>query len=319
MRRHSLAIGLFAICLIGPATAQAGVPLVSTGAATAVTNTSATLNGTVNPNKDATTAYFEYGTSTAYGTKTVTQNVGGSKANRKVSQSVTGLTASTTYHFRVVATNASGMTLGPDKAFTTLATAPPGQNAVTLFARPNPVIHGGAILLSGQISGPGASGQAVTLEQNPYPYTKWVSVGTVLSAANGSFSLQRAPKRNTRYRVSYKPNRGGRVTSPEVLERVRVRLTLAVTDATPARGQLVRFFGSAFPPHTGRYVYIQRRTGLTGAFTTIARTRLLAVNAFRSRYTRAVRISRSGYYRVVVYGHADHAFGFSAKRRLVIH
>ena len=51
-------------------------PAVVTGAATAVTPTTATLNGTVDPNGRATTWYFEYGTSTSYGTKTAVKDAG---------------------------------------------------------------------------------------------------------------------------------------------------------------------------------------------------------------------------------------------------
>ena len=51
-------------------------PAVSTPTATAVTQTSATLNATVNPDHSATTYHFEYGTSTTYGHNTPTQNAG---------------------------------------------------------------------------------------------------------------------------------------------------------------------------------------------------------------------------------------------------
>ena len=51
-------------------------PDVTTGGASAITASSATLNGTVDPNSRATTFYFEYGTSTSYGTKTATKSAG---------------------------------------------------------------------------------------------------------------------------------------------------------------------------------------------------------------------------------------------------
>ena len=43
------------------------VPSVTTRAASGLTPTNATLNATVNPNLSATTVYFEYGPTTAYG------------------------------------------------------------------------------------------------------------------------------------------------------------------------------------------------------------------------------------------------------------
>ena len=53
-----------------------GVPTVATGAASSITTTSAQLNGSVNPNGSATTYYFEYGLTTAYGAATPVQNAG---------------------------------------------------------------------------------------------------------------------------------------------------------------------------------------------------------------------------------------------------
>ena len=44
---------------------------------------------------------------------------GSGKGNLEESKAVTGLTASTTYHFRVVATNSRGTTYGSDRSFST--------------------------------------------------------------------------------------------------------------------------------------------------------------------------------------------------------
>ncbi len=83
----------------------------------------ATLNGRVNANGYSTTISFEFGTSTSYGaTFTPTQNtiVGNSSTN--VYAIVTGLTANTTYHFRVKASNSMGTTYGSDMTILTPAT-----------------------------------------------------------------------------------------------------------------------------------------------------------------------------------------------------
>src|SRR6266566_4013637 len=107
MRRH---LTLFAAALVllaatGVATA-ATAPAATTAAATAIGASSATLNGTVTPNGSATTWYFEYGTSTGYGSKTAIGNAGSGTKPTNVSKSISGLTAGTTYHFRLDATNA---------------------------------------------------------------------------------------------------------------------------------------------------------------------------------------------------------------------
>jgi hypothetical protein len=100
-------------------------PAAITGDATSVTDTTAALNGTVDPNRQATTASFEYGTTTAYGNTTPDQDVGSGDAATTISADLSGLTAATTYHYRVKATNAAGTTLGEDQTFATPAAPPP--------------------------------------------------------------------------------------------------------------------------------------------------------------------------------------------------
>ena len=96
-----------------------GVPTVVTGSASSISLTSARLNGTVTPNGQATTWYFEYGTSTSYGTKTAARSAGSGTSSVNVSASLTRLRTATTYHYRLVATNASGTTFGGDRSFST--------------------------------------------------------------------------------------------------------------------------------------------------------------------------------------------------------
>jgi len=95
-------------------------PTVISNAATSVTSTGATLNGTINANNASTTVTFEYGLNTSYGT-TVTADqspVTGSAAT-PVSKVITGLTAGVTYYYRVIGVNAGGTTNGLGKSFTT--------------------------------------------------------------------------------------------------------------------------------------------------------------------------------------------------------
>ena len=103
-------------------------PAVTTNPATNVASFSATLNGSVNPHGATTTVYFQYGPTTSYGSTTPMQTQTGNTV-RTVSANLTGLTASTTYHFRIVAHNASGTTNGSDRTFTTLS--PTGSPVVT--------------------------------------------------------------------------------------------------------------------------------------------------------------------------------------------
>ncbi|MEI8386715.1 MAG: Ig-like domain-containing protein [Verrucomicrobiota bacterium] len=98
-------------------------PIVQTGVATVVTKTSATLNGTVNPNSLETTAYFEYGLDANYGNRTGDQTCGYGLNAVSRSSSIRDLTPNTVYHFRLVARNSAalfgGVTYGKDATFTT--------------------------------------------------------------------------------------------------------------------------------------------------------------------------------------------------------
>ncbi len=96
-------------------------PDVTTGVASSITASTATLNGTVDPNSRDTTFYFEYGTSTSYGTKTVTKNAGSATTAQSESIGISGLHTGTTYHFRIVATSDAGTSVGKDSSFTSSA------------------------------------------------------------------------------------------------------------------------------------------------------------------------------------------------------
>jgi hypothetical protein len=99
---------------------DAAPPAVTTGSATSMTETEATLHGSVNPNGLETTYYFEYGTTTAYGKTTAEASAGSGASNVEVSKVVTGLAKGTKYDFRIVATNSSSETSkGSNQVFTT--------------------------------------------------------------------------------------------------------------------------------------------------------------------------------------------------------
>jgi hypothetical protein len=104
-------------------------PSVTTTQATNLATTGATINGTINPNGLSATYYFQWGTTTGYGNITSSQSAGSGNISTAVSATLTGLTMSTTYHYRLVASSSAGTVHGPDVSFTTLG--PPG--AATLI------------------------------------------------------------------------------------------------------------------------------------------------------------------------------------------
>ena len=121
-----------------------GPPVVITNPATLIASFSATPNGSVDPHGLTTTVYFQYGTTISYGSTTLRQIKTGN-TYQSISANVSGLTASTTYHFRLVATNSAGTRYGADRTFTTLtATGPPvvTTNAASLIASFSATLNG---------------------------------------------------------------------------------------------------------------------------------------------------------------------------------
>jgi len=95
-----------------------GAPVVITKPATNVASSSATLHGSLDPHGLPTNVYFQYGTTTGYGHNTPMQSQIGD-TYRNINADISGLSAHTTYHFRIVATNSNGTRRGSDKTFTT--------------------------------------------------------------------------------------------------------------------------------------------------------------------------------------------------------
>lgn len=100
-------------------TTTAPAPDVSTRSASEIGPGKARFNGRVDPNGLTTTWYFEYGTSTGYGTRTAEQSAGSGTSRVSVSTLVTGLRSGVTYHYRIVAANDAGAARGGDVAFRT--------------------------------------------------------------------------------------------------------------------------------------------------------------------------------------------------------
>jgi hypothetical protein len=95
-------------------------PTVATLPAGSTTGTSATLNGTVNPNGAATTVYFQYGLTTSYGSFTVTNILPATNVTLLVSNMIGGLTQGMTYYYQLVGSNSAGINFGAQNTFTTL-------------------------------------------------------------------------------------------------------------------------------------------------------------------------------------------------------
>jgi hypothetical protein len=103
-------------------TTEAAPPTVSRTLAEEVEQTTAKLTGFINPNNQPATYHFEWGTTTAYGNEIPSFDAFTGEGGKavKVTAPLSGLSPATAYHVRIVATNDSGTTTGPDREFLTL-------------------------------------------------------------------------------------------------------------------------------------------------------------------------------------------------------
>jgi hypothetical protein len=93
-------------------------PAATTATPSGVQLNGATASGSVNPRGAATSYYFEYGPSPAFGSKTAAGSAGSGKEAVPVSQTLTGLEYGREYSVRLVATNAGGTSYGATQHFT---------------------------------------------------------------------------------------------------------------------------------------------------------------------------------------------------------
>ena len=190
----------------------------------------------------------------------------------------------------------------------------PKAGPVTLKASADTITFASPTTLTGSVQGE-KGGVVVSLERRATTSAAFVPAGTAITDAKGDFSFTERPGENTVYRVTAAT--APPATSPELTISVAPRVGLRVGDSTPRKGQRVRFRGTVRPPHDGRRVAIQRRRA-DGGWRTVARPRLRDAGSVYSRYSKRLRIRRTGTYRTVIGAHADHVRGTSRERTLTV-
>ncbi len=159
-----------------------GVPSVTTVAASAITPTTATLNGNLTSlgGTPTVTTGFEYGTSVSYGS---TASFGSMTGTGSFLKPALGLSCNTLYHFRATATNSAGTAHGADLTFTT-GTCPPGVPSVTTDAATG--IYATGATVGGTITATG--GATVTVEGLTGSIPAWSATGLSVTTVPTSFS-----------------------------------------------------------------------------------------------------------------------------------
>jgi hypothetical protein len=278
-----------------PTAAQAATaPVATTGGAANVAQQTARLTASVDPNAAATTVQFQYGTTSAYGAITPEQAVTGD-GKKAVTADISGLAPATTYHYRLIARNAKGLSKGADRSFKTKV-QPLG---VTFAATPNPLLTGGTTTLAGQLTGTGNGGRDVVLQSNPFPYTQgFKAVGNKLvtdAAGNFSFGLQMVAL-NTQFRVAL-PDKPA-VVSPIVVVSVAVRISTHLGTKTVKRGSKLTFKGSVSPDKTGGTPIAIQKLNSKKHWVTVSGTVTHPSSGSAATYSKRVKIRSGGKYRV---------------------
>src|SRR5208282_3115266 len=249
-------------------------PTATTQVATDVTGTSATLNGGVNPEGIATTAYFVYGTDPTLTTGTSTtasDAIGGGFSDVALTAPLTGLQPGTTYYEEVVATNADGTVDGPIVSFTTLAPA-------TATTQPASNVTATAATLNGSVN-PQGNETTVTFVYGTDPTLTTgttttapqaiASVGTPVPVTAALTGLQSG---TTYYDEVEATNAGGTTIGP-ILSFTTLGPSAVTQAATGVTGTTATLNGSVNPQGsatTVSFVYGTDPTLTTGTITTAA-------------------------------------------------
>ena len=150
-------------------------PTAFTLPATAVSNSLATLNGTVNPNGNFTTAWFEWDVAgNNYTHQTAPVGLNNDIVSLPVSSSLTGLTPGVLYHGRVVATNYFGVVRGSGVLFSSPVLVLNGDSVVSLPTN--------SIFLD-----PGANGAPLAIAANGNHSLALRTDGSVIAWGNNAF------------------------------------------------------------------------------------------------------------------------------------
>ena len=229
-------------------------PIATTGSASSITATGATLNGTVNDKGATTTVTFDYGATTGYGTNvaaTTGATISVGAGSTATSVAIMGLSCNTTYHFRVNGANSAGATNGGDASFTTnacVSDAPTSVSAsigdaLAIVTFTAPASNGGAAITTytataspggstGTCAGPSACSMTVMGLTNGLAYT--FTVTATNSAGIGAASVASSavtPKANQAITFS-NPGAQNFGTTPTLSATASSAMTVSFTSST---------------------------------------------------------------------------------------
>ena len=285
-------------------TTSAGpAPTVSTGTATNIGRSAATLRATVDPNGVATTYRFQYGTSASrLNSSTGTVSAGSGNSSVNVAANIGGLASNDRIYFRITATNSGGTRTGSTRSFVTAKSI-----AIDSISIPRSRF-GGSSRITGDLDGSGVNNQTVVVQGTRWPFqTGFVNLASARANSKGNFAVTVGGiTANMRVRIVA----AGNVSSVRNLfngNRVGVKLR---------KRSRLKFSGVVTPQAPNGIVRIQKRKS-NGKWGRVRRGTLKLYTNGRSRYSLSTRRSK-GLYRVQVVPRdgGAHAAGYSRKVRV---
>lgn len=320
----ALACALAALAPAGQAAVKLGPPAVATGR-THVQGASVTLLGSVNPRGAATTYFFQYGATVAYGKQTTPAVLPAGTASVRVGQAAPGILPG--YHYRLVASNSYGPSKpGKDRTFATSTTRRPKFSLTKLQQA---TVYGSSVTLSGTLTGTGNAARKIVLQESPYPFlTEFATIGLPsVTGPTGAFSF-RVPRLaiSTQYRVSTLDPRP--VYSSILTVDAAYRVTLKVK--TSSHKGIVRLYGTVTPAAVGAKVSFQLRKKVrpgntekteerTTRFATRFTTTVKRATKSVSRFSAVVKVIDGGTYQARVQPSKKGPFVAGASSTVVLH
>lgn len=286
-------------------------PAASTQGVANIRPTTATLTARVNPRGQATTYYFQYGTSTNYSARTASASAGAGSSTITVRTNISGLRAHTRYQYRVVAVNATGTTRGSNRSFTTLR----GPTGVSMAITPRSVRWNGSITVSGRIAGSGVGGAPVALERSDFPYlTGFREVARRNAESDGDYTFTVGPLFSAvRLRVATRTTIAAASSPFQIANRAAPGLRVI-----GGNRRSVAISGAINPAVPNGRVSVQRKTP-SGRWIRVRSVQPQPLAGNRSRYrVRVSRVRRAAVIRVVVIPNdrGEHANGASREVRV---
>ncbi len=185
-------------------------PGATTGPASQITSSGATVSGVINPNGDKTVYDFQYGLTGLYGSQTFSQTVPAGGSPVTVTSTLAGLSSGTWFHYRLVAVHPDGQTTpGVDATFFTYPSPRPNPR-VTMTVRPHRTSKRPfTFATAGKVTGPSWIPQPQSCFENVYVRyflgKRQVSFQEVPLASNCTYSattmFKGLPGRGKRHRT----------------------------------------------------------------------------------------------------------------------